>query len=127
MHLPSRTGVPPVLAARTVGLAMFLACYRTWDWHVLANELRHPERGRSYRQALGFCENDLPGASTFRKVPSMGIDLPRYRTLLERAVDTVLVPIEHSLTGGRDAECLYLFPVMKSCEGLKPSHGSDET
>ena len=71
---------------------------------------------------------DVPARPDPRsKVPSMGIDLPRYRTLLERAVDTVLVPIEHSLTGGRDAECLYLFPVMKSCEGLKPSHGSDET
>jgi hypothetical protein len=57
-----RPGFDPL----SLGLAMFLARYRTWDWHVLTNELRHPERGHSYCQALGFCENDLPCASTFR-------------------------------------------------------------
>jgi DNA polymerase II len=44
------------------------------------------------------------------------VNLPRYRTLLERAVDTILVPIEHSLTGVRDAECLYLFPLKTTFE-----------
>jgi hypothetical protein len=61
----SRFG-PPGFDPLSLGLAMFLARHRNWDWATLASELRHPERGRSYRQALGFCENDLPGASTFR-------------------------------------------------------------
>ncbi|MGD0750798.1 MAG: hypothetical protein ABSA23_05250 [Anaerolineales bacterium] len=38
------------------------------------------------------------------------IDIRRYRTLLQRAVDTVLAPIEQSDHGGKDSECLYLFP-----------------
>jgi len=50
------------------------------------------------------------------------IDIPRYRTLLQRAVDTVLTPIEQSVHGGRDSECLYLFPpkdVMEQRENVK--------
>ena len=43
-----------------------------------------------------------------------GIDIPRYRTLLQRAVDTVLAPIEQSVNGGKDSECLYLFPLKKA-------------
>lgn len=39
---------------------------RNWDWATLANELRHADRGRDYRRALGFRKNDLPCASTFR-------------------------------------------------------------
>jgi hypothetical protein len=50
----------------SLGLAMFLARYRGWDWTTLASELRHADRGRSYRRALGFVKNDLPCASTFR-------------------------------------------------------------
>jgi hypothetical protein len=57
---------PPGFDPLSLGLATFLARYRCWDWHTLANELHHPERGRSYRQALGFREGDLPCASTFR-------------------------------------------------------------
>jgi hypothetical protein len=38
------------------------------------------------------------------------IDLARYRVLLQRAVETVLTPIEQSVNGGKDSECLYLFP-----------------
>ncbi|TFG65505.1 MAG: hypothetical protein E4H27_10805 [Anaerolineales bacterium] len=38
------------------------------------------------------------------------IDLKRYRSLFERAVDTVLTPIQNSVSGGVDSECLYLFP-----------------
>ncbi|MFH2037804.1 MAG: DNA polymerase domain-containing protein [Chloroflexota bacterium] len=38
------------------------------------------------------------------------IDLKRYRTLFERAVDTVLIPIQDSISGSVDSECLYLFP-----------------
>jgi DNA polymerase-2 len=42
------------------------------------------------------------------------IDLARYRVLLQRAVETVLAPIEQSVNGGKDSECLYLFPVKKA-------------
>ena len=38
------------------------------------------------------------------------LDLSRYRTLFERAMDTVLTPIQQSVSGGVDNECLYLFP-----------------
>ncbi len=40
------------------------------------------------------------------------IDMARYRILFERAVQTVLEPIQRSVTGGVDAESLYLFPIM---------------
>jgi DNA polymerase elongation subunit (family B) len=42
------------------------------------------------------------------------IDLPRYRTLFNRAVDTVLTPIQQSITGGKESECLYLFPLKNT-------------
>jgi len=42
------------------------------------------------------------------------IDVARYRTLLQRAVETVLAPIEQSVNGGKDSECLYLFPIKKA-------------
>jgi DNA polymerase-2 len=42
------------------------------------------------------------------------VDLPRYRTLFNRAVQTVLAPIQQSVNGGIDKECLYLFPVKKT-------------
>jgi len=42
------------------------------------------------------------------------IDIARYRTMLQRAVDTVLDPIVRSVNGGRDSECLYLFPLKKA-------------
>jgi len=42
------------------------------------------------------------------------IDVHHYRVLFERAVQTVLVPIQQSVTGGVDSECLYLFPVNKA-------------
>ena len=48
---------------------------------------------------------DIPDQPDPRRV-----DLPRYRTLLERAVQTILAPIEQSVNGGADGECLYLFP-----------------
>ena len=57
---------PPPFDPLSLGLAMLLAIYRKWDWASLANELRHEKRGHDYRQALGFQEDDLPGASTFR-------------------------------------------------------------
>jgi len=38
------------------------------------------------------------------------VDVKRYQTLLKRAVETVLEPIRQSVYGGKDEECLYLFP-----------------
>jgi len=38
------------------------------------------------------------------------VDVKRYQTLLKRAVETVLDPIKRSAYGGKDEECLYLFP-----------------
>ena len=52
---------------------------------------------------------DAPGQPDPRSV-----DLPRYRTLLERAVQAVLAPIEQSVSGGVERECLYLFPALRS-------------
>ena len=57
---------PPPFDPLSLGLAMFLARYRKWDWPTLQAELRQPERGQGYRRTLGFHENDLPCASTFR-------------------------------------------------------------
>jgi len=42
------------------------------------------------------------------------IDVHRYRVLFERAVQTVLAPIQQSVTGDVDNECLYLFPTKKA-------------
>jgi hypothetical protein len=61
----SRFG-PPGFDPLSLGLATLLARYRGWDWATLASELRHADRGRSYRRTLGFARNDLPCASTFR-------------------------------------------------------------
>ena len=57
---------PPGFDPLSLGLAMLLAIYRKWDWASLAKELCQAERGHGYRRALGFQENDLPCASTFR-------------------------------------------------------------
>lgn len=37
------------------------------------------------------------------------IDIRRYRVLFERAVQTVMAPIQQSVKGGADNECLFLF------------------
>ena len=50
----------------SLGLAMLLARYRSWNWATLASELRQANRGHDYRRSLGFVKNDLPCASTFR-------------------------------------------------------------
>ena len=51
------------------------------------------------------------------------IDLRRYRTLFERAVNTVLVPIQQSVNGGveRQGQTLYLIPPLPSYVPLKES------
>jgi DNA polymerase-2 len=45
------------------------------------------------------------------------VDIKRYQTLLERAVETVLDPVRQSIYGGKDEESMYLFPV-KNAEPL---------
>ena len=50
----------------SLGLAILLARYRSWDWASLVHELRHAGRGHDYRRSLGFVKNDLPCASTLR-------------------------------------------------------------
>jgi DNA polymerase-2 len=58
----------------------------------------------------GVCAWDVPGAHPDPHT----LDLPRYCTLFERAVQTVLDPIEQSVKGGVEAECLYLFPQSRT-------------
>ncbi|MGD0878104.1 MAG: hypothetical protein ABSA01_08165 [Anaerolineales bacterium] len=52
----------------------------------------------------GVCAWDVPDQPDTRC-----IDVARYQILLQRAVETVLAPIEQSVHGGKDGECLYLF------------------
>jgi DNA polymerase-2 len=40
------------------------------------------------------------------------IDLPRYRVLLQRAVQTILAPIQQSFPAGEQEACPYLFPAL---------------
>jgi hypothetical protein len=40
------------------------------------------------------------------------IDLPRYRALLQRAIQTILAPIQRSFPNGEQEACLYLFPAL---------------
>jgi hypothetical protein len=64
-RLRSQFGPPP-FDPLSLGLAIFLAVHRDWDWQQLARELRSSERGQGYCRRLGFQTDDLPGASTFR-------------------------------------------------------------
>ena len=41
------------------------------------------------------------------------IDVKRYRVLFERAVQTILDPIQQSVAGGADNECLYVTLLIK--------------
>jgi DNA polymerase II len=55
------------------------------------------------------------------------IDVPRYRSLLTRAVQTVLAPIQQSVTGGEDNESLYVtlpikWPGMETYSGRILTH-----
>ena len=54
--------------------------------------------------APGVSAWDLPDQPDIRS-----IDVARYRTLLQRAVETVLAPIERSVRGGKDSEPWYFF------------------
>ena len=52
------------------------------------------------------------------------LDVKRYQTLFERAVQTVLDPIRESVRNGVESECLYLFPLPS---GRTWAHVSTET
>jgi len=52
---------------------------------------------------------DVPEKPDIRRV-----DVKRYKVLFERAAETVLKPIEQSVTGGVDREFLYLFPMKNT-------------
>ncbi len=47
------------------------------------------------------------------------VDLPRYRTLFNRAVQTVLAPIQQSVNGGIESECLCDFTHKMAAAGSK--------
>jgi hypothetical protein len=57
---------PPPFDPLSIGLAGILAVERDWDWARLVSELHSPERGSGYCLRLGFAQDDLPCASTFR-------------------------------------------------------------
>jgi DNA polymerase-2 len=85
------------------------AARAVWQMQASGREVRPGQRVR-FLYTLG-----KPGVRAWdvqEQADIRTIDLPRYRTLLERAVDTVLAPIEQSVTGGAERECLYLFPSL---------------
>ena len=57
---------PPPFDPLSLGLGIFLAHTREWDWTRLAKELRSHTRGLDYCRRLGFDPEDLPAPSTFR-------------------------------------------------------------
>ena len=57
---------PPPFDPLSIGLAGMLAIERGWGWERLVSELHSPERGSGYCLRLGFAQDDLPCASTFR-------------------------------------------------------------
>lgn len=57
---------PPPFDPLSLGLGIYLAHHRRWDWERLVRELHSPTRGQDYCRRLGFDPSDLPAASTFR-------------------------------------------------------------
>ncbi len=57
---------PPPFDPLSLGLGVFLAVHRDWDWQRLSQELASPTRGQDYCRRLGFDPADVPAASTFR-------------------------------------------------------------
>ena len=56
---------------------------------------------------------DVPASQTAPGRPDIrSIDLPRYRVLLQRAIQTVLAPIQQAYPEADQAPVLYLFPAM---------------
>jgi hypothetical protein len=80
---------PTAFDPLSLGLAMLLARYRSWDWRTLASELHHPERSHGYLRALGFQENDLPCASRFRMACQ---NTPGEDSLLQAFLANGLIP-----------------------------------
>jgi DNA polymerase II len=83
------------------------AARAVWQMQAAGKEVRPGQRVR-FLFTLGkpgVRAWDVPAA-----VDARTIDLPRYRSLLERAVRTILDPVEQSVNGGVDSECLYLLP-----------------
>lgn len=85
------------------------AARAVWQMQAAGQEVRPGQRVR-FLFTLG-----KPGVRAWdvhEQLDVRTLDLPRYRTLFERAVDTILEPIEQSVTGGVERECLYLFPLL---------------
>jgi DNA polymerase-2 len=82
------------------------AAQAVWQMQAAGKVVRPGQRVR-FLYTLG-----KPGVSAW-DVPDQpdirSIDVARYRTLLQRAVETVLAPIEQSVRGSKDSECMYLF------------------
>lgn len=57
---------PPPFDPVSIGLAILLARWHSWEWSDLSTALRSPERGKGYCRRLGFDVADLPSKSTFR-------------------------------------------------------------
>ena len=57
---------PPPFDPVSIGLAILLARWNSWEWSDLSTALRSPERGKGYCRRLGFDVADLPSQSTFR-------------------------------------------------------------
>ena len=54
------------------------------------------------------------------------IDVNRFRVFFEHANQTVLAPIQQSVTGDMDKECLYLFPTKKTSCWLRGAANDSE-
>ena len=56
---------PPAFDPVSLGLGILLARYQQWSWPQLTRELGS-RRGGDYRRRLGFGDDDIPSASTWR-------------------------------------------------------------
>jgi len=85
------------------------AARAVWQMQAAGKLVRPGQRVR-FLYTLG-----KPGVSAW-DVPDQpdirSIDLPRYRALLQRAIQTVLVPIQQAVPGAVASPCLSLFPAL---------------
>jgi hypothetical protein len=98
---------PPPFDPVSLGLLFLLARWRNWRWATLLTEL-HAERGRSYRQRLGFFHDDLPVESTLRMA-------------LAHTTADCFLQCADSLAGGLLA--LGLIPTHSTFPGDPPTQG----
>jgi DNA polymerase-2 len=85
------------------------AARAVWQMQAAGKLVRPGQRVR-FLYTLG-----TPGVSAWdvsAQPDPRSIDLPRYRVLLQRAVQTILAPIEKSFPAGEQEACLYLFPAL---------------